>query len=62
MVMQKDTQRPRESASHEDEERAVWEPPTIRAVGTIADLVQVTKLSGTKDCNGRSRAPGNSCT
>ena len=60
--MKKDTQQPREQASHEREERAVWEPPTIRAVGTIADLVQVTKRSGTKDCGGRNRGPGNECT
>jgi hypothetical protein len=62
MVMKKDTQQPRERASHEREERAVWEPPTIRVVGTIADLVQLTKRSGTQDCSGRARAPGNSCT
>ena len=61
--MKKDTQQPLERASHEREERAVWEPPTIRAVGTIADLVQVTKRSGTQDCGGRKRVgTGNSCT
>ncbi len=53
--MKKDTQQPLERASHEREEREVWEPPTIRAVGTIADLVQITKQSGTQDCGGKNR-------
>lgn len=64
--MKKDNEQPRERASEErehHEERAVWESPTIRAVGTIADLVQLTKKSGTQDCSGRKRlGSGNSCT
>ncbi|MFI5178410.1 MAG: hypothetical protein ACHQO8_07605 [Vicinamibacterales bacterium] len=35
--------------------RAAWEPPTLRAVGTIAELVQQTKKSGTQDCSGKKR-------
>jgi hypothetical protein len=50
-------------ARDDREERAVWEPPTIRAVGTIAELVQLTKRSGTQDCSGTKRTfTGNTCT
>jgi hypothetical protein len=62
MVMKKDTRQPLERASREREEREVWETPTIRAVGTIADLVQITKESGTQDCGGHNRVgTGNKC-
>lgn len=62
--MKTDTQQqPLDKGSHDREEPAVWEPPTIRAVGTIAELVQLTKRSGTQDCSGRKRlGTGNSCT
>jgi hypothetical protein len=36
-------------------EREPWEPPTITAVGTIADLIRAPKKSGTQDCGGRRR-------
>jgi hypothetical protein len=64
MLMKKDTSQPLAQPGHEErEDRAVWEPPSIRAVGTIAELVQLTKRSGTQDCSGRKRlGTGNSCT
>jgi len=43
-------------------DRARWEPPTLRAVGSIAELVQQTKKSGTQDCSGTRRfGTGFSC-
>jgi len=39
-----------------DQARAAWEPPQLRAVGTIAELVQQTKKSGTQDCGGKKRS------
>ncbi|HKW00987.1 MAG TPA: hypothetical protein VJN96_14265 [Vicinamibacterales bacterium] len=62
--MKKDTHpQPLDWATREREVKAVWEPPTIREVGTIADLVQLTKQSGTQDCGGKKRVgTGNSCT
>ena len=59
--MKKDTQQPLERANREREEREVWETaivPTAR----IADLVQITKESGTQDCGGHNRlGTGNKC-
>jgi hypothetical protein len=47
----------------DDQDRAAWEPPTFRAVGTIAELVQQTKRSGKQDCGGTKRfGTGFSCT
>lgn len=61
--MKRDTRHPHQRADHEEhEERAVWEPPTIRAVGTIAELVQVSKTSGDQDCGGKRRlGTGTNC-
>ena len=60
--MKKDTQQPLERANREREEREVWEPPTIRVVGTIADLVQISKESGTQDFGGHNcLGTGNKC-
>ena len=53
MLVKDDKQEPAEPGQ---DEREVWEPPTLRAVGTIAQLVQVSKLSGSQDCGGRKRA------
>jgi len=35
--------------------RAPWEPPALRPVGAIADLVQQTKVSGNTDGGGTKR-------
>ena len=61
--MKRHTQEPHERLGHDEhDERAAWEPPTIRAVGTIAELVQVSKTSGDQDCGGKRRlGTGNNC-
>jgi hypothetical protein len=46
--------RPRQPRG-EQPERAAWQPPTITAVGTIAELVQQVKVSGNQDAGGRRR-------
>jgi hypothetical protein len=51
----------REQPRPAQEERAAWETPTLRFVGTIAELVQVTKKSGTQDCSGRKRISFGGC-
>lgn len=61
--MKHNTRQPHEQADHEErDDRAVWEPPIIRAVGTIAELVQVSKTSGDQDCGGKRRiGTGGNC-
>jgi len=45
----------------EPSRHAAWEPPTLRVIGTISELVQATKRSGKQDCGGQRRNPGTSC-
>jgi len=61
--MKDNRQQPRRLDDHDDhEERLVWETPTIRAVGTIAELVQASKTSGDQDCGGKKRfGTGSNC-
>lgn len=41
--------------SPETSQRAAWETPRLVAVGTVAELVQVPKFSGTQDCGASKR-------
>lgn len=51
----------REQSRPDQEERAAWETPTLRFVGTIAELVQATKKSGAQDCSGQKRFSPGTC-
>lgn len=35
--------------------RRPWQAPTLTLAGTVADLVQVPKLSGSQDCGAQKR-------